>query len=128
MDRIACVFYKTVETPVDHDETVRELAAIAGEYFAADEVVQTTESSGDFRVLLAHQGVGYSFPVENHGRWCNVRAVIEGLNGILERVGLPERFIELSSGTSDVALVTFAREDIFIPLARDLGIALGRAD
>ena len=24
-NRLACVFYKTVETPVDHDETVREL-------------------------------------------------------------------------------------------------------
>jgi HEAT repeat protein len=126
-NRIAVPFYKTVESPVDHAETVRKLTAISGERFAVDEVVQTTESSGDFRVLLVHQGTGYSFPVQNHGRWCNVRAVLDGLNDILDNLGLPERFIELASGTSDVALVTFAREDIFMPLARELGIRLGRA-
>jgi HEAT repeat protein len=126
-NRIACVFYKTVQTPVDHNETVRKLAAIAGEQFTIDEVVQTTQSSGDFRLLLVHQGVGYSFPVQNHGRWCNVRAVLDGLNGILDGLGLPERFIELSSGTSDVAVVTFARADIFMPLAHELGVRLGRA-
>ena len=126
-NRIACVFYKTVETPVDHDETVRELAAIAGAQFIVDEVVQTTESNGDFRLLLVHQGAGYSFPVQNQGRWCNVRAVIDGLNDVLSRLDLPERFIELGSGTSDVALVTFARADLLMPLARELGIRLGPA-
>ncbi len=126
-NRIACVFYKTVETPVDHDETVRELAAIAGAQFIVDEVVQTTESNGDFRLLLVHQGAGYSFPVQNQGRWCNVRAVIDGLNDVLSRLDLPERFIELNSGTSDVALVTFARADLLMPLARELGIRLGPA-
>jgi HEAT repeat protein len=55
------------------------------------------------------------------------RAVIDGLNGILDGLGRPERFIELSSGTSDVAIVTFARADIFMPLALELGIRLGRA-
>jgi HEAT repeat protein len=126
-NRIAVPFYKTVQSPVDHAETVRKLTAISGERFAVDEVVQTTESSGDFRVLLVHQGAGYSFPVQNHGRWCNVRAVLDGLNGILDNLGLPDRFIELDSGTSDVALVTFARADIFMPLARELGVRLGRA-
>jgi HEAT repeat protein len=127
-NRIACVFYKTVGKPVDHDATVRELAAITGEVLIVDEVVQTTEPSGDFRVLLVHQGAGYSFPVQDHGRWCNVRAVIDGLNGIIDRLGLSEQFIELNSGTSDVALVTFARADLFMLLARELGILLGRAD
>lgn len=126
--RIACVFYKTVGNPVDHDDTVRELAAIAGPQFVVDEVVQTTESNGDFRLLLVHRDAGYSFPVQNHGRWCNVRAVIDGLNDVLSRLELPERFIELQSGTSDVALVTFARADLFMPLASELGIPLGRSD
>jgi hypothetical protein len=54
--RIAFPFYKTVQSPVDHDETVRELAAISGEHFSVDEVVQTTEASGDFRLLLIHKG------------------------------------------------------------------------
>ena len=126
-NRIAVPFYKTVESPVDHAETVRKLTAISGERFAVGEVVQTTESSGDFRVLLVHQGAGYSFPVQNHGRWCNVRAVLDGLNGILDSLGLSERYIELASGTSDVALVTFARAAIFMPLARELGLRLGRA-
>jgi HEAT repeat protein len=126
-NRIAVPFYKTVESPVDHAETVRKLAAISGERFAVGEVVQTIESSGDFRALLVHQGAGYSFPVQNHGRWCNVRAVLDGLNGILDSLGLTERYIELASGTSDVALVTFARADIFMPLARELGVRLGRA-
>lgn len=126
-NRIACVSYKTVGKPVDHDATVRKLAAITGEVLIVDEVVQTTEPSGDFRVLLVHQGVGYSFPVQNHGRWCNVRAGIDGLNGILDRLGRSEQFIELNSGTSDVALVAFARADLFMPLARELDILLGRA-
>jgi HEAT repeat protein len=126
-NRIAVLFYKTVESPVDHAETVRKLTAISGERFAVGEVVQTTESSGDFRVLLVHQGTGYWFPVQNHGRWCNVRAVLDGLNGILDSLGLSERYIELASGTSDVALVTFARAAIFMPLARELGLRLGRA-
>jgi HEAT repeat protein len=126
-NRLAVPFYKTVEATVDHDDTVRALAAIAGEHFTVDEVVQTTEPSGDFRILLVHRGTGYSFPVENHGRWCNVPAVIDGLNGILDQLALPERFIELDSGTSDIGLVTFARADIFMPLARELDIQLGRS-
>jgi HEAT repeat protein len=125
--RIAVPFYKTIQSPIDHDETVRELAAISGGHFSVDEVVQTTESSGNFRLLLVHQGLGYSFPVENHGRWCNVRAVIDGLNGIIEGLGRRERFIELSSGTSDVAVVTFACEDLFLAAAHELGIPLGRS-
>lgn len=125
--RLAVPFYKTVEGHVDHAETVRDLAAIAYGGFTVEEVVQTTESSGDFQILLVQGGTGYSFPVQNHGRWCNVRAVIDGLNDILERLGLVERYIEINSGTSDVALVTFARTDIFMPLARELGIPLGRA-
>jgi HEAT repeat protein len=125
--RLTFPFYKTVQSPVDHDETVRKLAALSGEHFFVEEAVQTTESDGDFRLLLVHQGIGYSFPVQNHGRWCNVRAVIDGLNGILDGLGLPERFIELSSGTSDVAVVTFAREDLFMAVACELGIQLGRS-
>jgi HEAT repeat protein len=126
--RIAFPFYKTVQSPVDHDETVRELAAISGGHFSVDEVVQMTEGSGDFRLLLVHKGLGYSFPVQNHGRWCNVRAVIDGLNDILDGLGRAERFIEISSGTSDVAVVTFARADIFMPLAHELGVRLGRSN
>ncbi len=79
-NRLAVPFYKTVEASVDHDDTVRELAAITGEHFVVDEVVQTTDPNGDFRILLVHRGTGYSFPVGNYGRWCNVRAVIDGLN------------------------------------------------
>jgi hypothetical protein len=127
-NRIAAPFYKTVVSPVDHTETVYKLAAITEEHFALDEVVQVTEPDGNFRLTLVHQGAGYSFPVENHGRWCNVVAVIDGLNSILDRLGLPERFIELSSGTSDVAIVTFARADIFMSVAREFGIPLGRSD
>jgi hypothetical protein len=125
--RFAGVAYKVGVIPVDHDDTVRELAAIAGPQFVIDEVVQTTETNGDFRLLLVHRGTGYSFPVQNHGRWCNVPAVIDGLNDILSRLELPERFIELQSGTSDVALVSFARADLFMPLAHELGILLGRS-
>lgn len=125
--RIVAAVYKTVNAEVDHSETVRDLAAIAGKRFPVDEVVQTGGHDGDFRVMLVHEGCGYSFPVQDHGRWCNVPAVINGLNGVLDRLGLSERFIELDSGTSDVALVTFACADIFMPLAQELGIRLGRA-
>ena len=127
-NRIAVPFYKTVGSPVDHSATVYKLAAMAGERLKVDEAVQTTEPDGNFRLMLVYKGIRYSFPVQNHGRWCNVVAVIDGLNSILDRLGLPERFIELNSGTSDVAIVTFARADIFMPVARELGIPLGRAD
>jgi hypothetical protein len=127
-NRLAVPFYKTVVSPVDHTETVYKLAAMAGEHFAVDEVVQETGPDGDFRLTLVHQGAGYSFPIKNHGRWCNVVAVIDGLNSILDRLGLLERFIELNSGTGDVAIVTFARADIFMAVAQELGIPLGRSD
>jgi hypothetical protein len=127
-DRIAVPFYKTVVSPVDHTETVYELSAMAGEQFAVGEVVQVAESEDDFRLTLIHKGAGYSFPIKDQGRWCNVVAVIDGLNNILDRLGLPERFIELNSGTSDVAIVTFARADIFMQVASELGIPLGRAN
>ena len=34
--RLAVPFYKTVQSPVDHDETVRKLAAISGEHFVVE--------------------------------------------------------------------------------------------
>jgi HEAT repeat protein len=120
------VFYKGHGPHIDHDEAVRKLAEISGERFAIDEVVQTTESSGDFRVLLVHQGVGYSFPVQNYGRWCNIDAVLKGLNGILDRIGLAERFIEFETENRDFGVLTFANAEIFMPVARELGIRLGR--
>jgi HEAT repeat protein len=125
--RFVVVFYKGHGPHIDHDEAVRELAAISEERFAVDEVVQTTESSGDFRVLLVHQGIGYSFPVQNHGRWCNIDAVLKGLNGILDRLGLAERFIEFETENRDFGVLTFARAELFMPVARELGIRLGRA-
>ena len=123
-NRIAVPFYKTVQSPVDHAETVRKLTAISGGVSLLAMSYKRPNPAATFAVLLVHQGLGIRFPVENHGRWCNVQAVLDGLNGILDSLGLSERFIELNSGTSDVALVTFARADIFLPLAHELGVRL----
>ncbi len=98
---------------MDHDETVRELASIAGTQLAVDEVGQMIETDDSLRPLLVYRGVGYAFPVQNHDRWCNIPAVINGLNDILDGLRIAERFIEFESGTSDVALITFARPDLF---------------
>jgi HEAT repeat protein len=124
-NRFGCVFYKTVQSPVDHDETIYEIAAIAGGGFAVDEVVQTTQSDGDFRISLVNQGTGYSFPVQNYGRWCNIKALLDGLNGILVGIDTAERFIELETGNGDFGILTFARMDEFMAAARELDIRLG---
>jgi hypothetical protein len=57
---------------VDHADVICDPAAISGEEFAIEEVVQTIEPDGYFRLLLVHRGVGHSFAVQNHGKWCSI--------------------------------------------------------
>jgi hypothetical protein len=116
-----------VESPADHTKIVFYLAAIAGDQFAVDDVVQTIEPNGDLRLLLMHQGNAHSFTMEDHGSWCNVPGTLDGLNRILERLGITERFIELYTGGGGAGIVAFVRPDKFLPVARELNIQLESA-
>lgn len=120
--RITAVVYKDVVSPVDHDDEVRKLGEISADRFSIEEVVQTIEDDGNLRVLPVHRGQGFSFAVENHGRWCNVDALLDGLNGILESLGLAERFIQLGENRDSyaAAVVAFAHADKFLAAAREL--------
>jgi HEAT repeat protein len=122
--RITAILRKGVVLPADHAEDVRCLAHISRDRFPIDEAVQKAEADGNFSVLLVHRDQGFSFPVENYGRWCNLDAVLDGLNGILERLGLAERFIELGEKDCDAIAVVFVHADIFLKVARELRIAL----
>jgi hypothetical protein len=126
-NRLAGFDCKDVESPADHTKIVRYLAAVTGDQFAVDDVMQTIEPNGDLTLALTHQGNPYSFTVRDHGRWCNVPDTLDGLNGILERLGLTERFIELYTGGGGAGIVAFVRPDKFLPVARELGIRLESA-
>jgi hypothetical protein len=73
-----------------------------------------------------HRGKGYSFSIQHQGRWLNLSGVLEGLNGILGRLGMPERFIELGEGGYECAVVTFVHAEKFLAAARELHIQLAK--
>lgn len=122
-NRLAGFDCEDVESPADHTNIVRYLAAVTGDQFAVDDVVQTIEPNGDLTLALMHQGNAYSFSLEDHGSWCNVPGTLAGLNGILGRLGLTERFIQLYTG-GGAGIVAFVRPDRFLPVARELAIRL----
>jgi HEAT repeat protein len=124
--RLAGIVCKTVTSPADHDGLIEDLAAITSGRLTVEDVAQTVEPSGDLQLLFVHGGSGYSFSVQNHGRWLNLSGVLEGLNGILERLAMPERFIELGEGGGECAVVTFVHAEKFLPIARELRIQLAK--
>jgi HEAT repeat protein len=116
-NRLGVVMRKTVDATPNHDEVVADFAKITGDQFSLSDIVQTVEPDGQLRLLFVHRDQGYSFRVEHHGRYVNVRGILDGLNDILKRLGHLERFIALPTGTSDVVLVTFAHPDMFLAAA-----------
>ncbi len=50
--------------------------------------------------------------------------MLDGLNEVLERLGIPERFIELYLGNSSPGLVAFVLPEVFLPVAHELHIRL----
>ena len=126
-NRLAGFDLKDVISPADHTDIVRYLAGITGNRFAVDDVMQTDEPNGDVSLLVVHRGRSYSFGVEGHGRWRNIRGVLEGLNRILEHLGANERFVELYTGRGYASIVAFVRPNEFLVAARELGICLESA-
>lgn len=123
---LAGIVCKTVTSPAEHDDLIKDLAAVTNGRFIVEDVAQTVEPSGDLRLLFVHCGLGYSFSIQNHGRWLNLSGVLEGLNGILESLGMPARFIELGEGGYECAVVTFVQAEKFLAAARELRIQLAK--
>ena len=92
---------------------VRYFAKIAADKFTIDDVVQTIQSNGDVRLLLTQRGDSYSFTVPSNGSWLSVPGTLDGLNQILDRLAVSERFIELDLGGQGPGVVAFVRPDIF---------------
>lgn len=122
--RLTAIICKTVSLPADHDDLIHNLSGITGEHFTLDNVTQTVEPNGALRLQFTHQDAGYSFSVENHGRWLNLRGVLDELNAILARLDRAERFIALYSESCEVAVVLFVDAEKFLPVARELRIPL----
>lgn len=125
-NRLAGIVCKTGTSPAEHDGLIEDLAAVTSGRFIVEDVAQTIEPSGDLRLLFVHQGAGYSFSVQNDGRWLNLSGVLDGLNGILESLDMPERFIELGEGGYECAIVTFVHAEKFFAAARELRIQLAK--
>jgi HEAT repeat protein len=124
---LAGIVCKTVTSPAEHERLVEDLAKITNGRFAVEDVAQTVEPNGEeLRLLLVHRGKGYSFSIQHEGRWLNLSGVLRGLNGILEGLGMPERFIELGEGGYECAVVTFVHAEKFLAAAQELHIQLAK--
>lgn len=113
-----------VSWPADHTCKVRYLAASTRGRFTVEDVEQRVEPNDDIRLTCTHQGSRYSFTFQNNGTWVNLPGLLNGLNDVLERLGIPERFIELYLGNSGPGLVAFVLPEVFLPVARELHIRL----
>lgn len=113
-----------VERPADHACIVHYLAASTGGRFTVEDVVQTVEANDDIRLTLTHQGDRYSFTFQNNGTWVNLPGTLDGLNHVLEQLGMRERFIEPYNWGQGAGVVTFVLPDAFLSTARELHIRL----
>lgn len=122
--RLAGFDCEDVESPADHTRKVRYLAASTGGRFTAENIEQTVEPNDDIRLTFTHQGNRHSFTFENNGSWVNLPGTLDGLNTVLERLGMQERFIELYNWGQGAGVVAFVLPDLFLPAARELHIRL----
>ncbi len=124
---LTAVVCKTVTSPAEHERLIEDLAKITNGRFDVEDVAQVVETSGEeLRLLLVHRGKGYSFSIQHEGRWRNLSGVLQGLNGILEGLGMPDRFIELGEGGYECAVVTFVHAEKFLASARELHIQIAK--
>ncbi len=89
--------------------------------------MQTTKPNGDVGLGLRHQGNHYSLTFESNGSWINLSDLLASLNGILEQLGIEERFIELYLGGAGMGIVAFVLPDKFLSAARKLHLRLEEA-
>ena len=122
--RLAGFDCEDVEWPADHTCIVHYLAASTAGQLTVEDVVQITEPNNDIRVTFTHRGNQYFFSFENNGTWVNLPGTLDGLNKILERLGMQERFIEIYNWGQGAGVVTFVLPDLFLPAARELHIRL----
>lgn len=54
----------------------------------------------------------------------NLLGILDGLNEVLGKLGMPERFIELYNWGQGAGVVAFVLPDLFLPAARELHIRL----
>lgn len=112
-----------VHSPADHTSIVGYLAAATSNKFTAGNVAQSVEPNGDLKLSLTHEGKHYAFTFEDFGSWRNLTGLLAGLNGVLEKLCIQQRFIELYAGEGP-GVVAFALPDKFELAARKLGIRL----
>jgi hypothetical protein len=123
-NRLAGFDCEDIKMPADHARVVVSLAAITGNKFVVHDVTQTVEPGDKLKLALVHEGKTHSFTFEDNGTWLNLSGLLSSLNIVLQELDIRERFIELYAGDGGAALVTFARPDSFLAVARELGIRL----
>lgn len=122
--RLAGFDCEDVQWPADHGCIVHYLVASTGGRFSAENIEQTVEPNENIRLTFTHQGNRYSFAFENNGTWVNLPGTLDGLNQVLKRLGINERFIELYNWGQGAGVVAFVLPDVFLPVARELHIRL----
>jgi hypothetical protein len=122
-NRLAGFDCEDVQSPADHRDIVGYLAAATSNKFAAENVTQSVELNGDLKLSLTHEGKSYAFTFEDFGSWRNLPGLLTGLNGLLEKLCIQERFVELYAGEGP-GVVVFALPDKFVRAAHKLGIRL----
>lgn len=122
--RLAGFDCEDVEWAADHACILHYLAASTSNRFAVEEVEQTVEPNDHVRLSFTHQGNRYSFTLQHDGTWVNLPGILDGLNHVLEQLGLRERFIEIYNWGQGAGVVAFVLPDAFVSAARALHIRL----
>lgn len=128
--RLATSFdVETGTSPNRHDLLVLELAALAGDRFRPEAVLETYElasedaESGTYSVRFIHGDRLYEFAPEDLGDWYDLEAVLAALDRALQDAGLRERYVMLEPD-GQVAEVAFGDPSKVRAAAPELGLAL----
>jgi len=123
-NRLAGFDCEDVSHTADHTDIIHYLAASTGDRFIVEHVEQAAEPNDDIRLTFTHESNRYSFTFQTNGSWVNLPGTLDGLNQVLEQIGMPERFVELYNGGGGAGIVAFVLPDAFLPAARELHIRL----
>jgi hypothetical protein len=109
--------------PPDYPGLLETLGDITGGVFEIENVLQATAEQGQWRVSFDHRGEAFTFFVDDNGRYYDLRAVLDGLNEILARLGYRDQFFQLYTGSSAV-IITFVHAEEFLRAANALHIPI----